>query len=465
MAEEVQDVKQALNLLFKAGETFEVCGIGVPGKPKAVSAGWFRSHDKAVAAVMPKNFLGTYVTLNPVNAALLARSNEKLTEGISRTKDAEITIIRHLLIDVDVDRPQGISSSDDEHESALLLIASIRATLSAEGWPDPLIVGDSGNGGHLIYLLDDLPNIPENVTLLKQDLAALALRFNTGQLKVDQAVFNPARLVKLYGTMARKGEDIEDRRHRISKILETTQDAVAVPGELLDALAREVPTITPVSRSNGNGSRDKLDVEEYLGKYGVEIKTVKTHGDSTLYVLKNCVFDETHKGGEASIGQTAEGKLFYQCFHDSCQGRTWKEARELISGAEPVQHKQAKEQSEKPRELNPISVHDLLEMEFPARENVLSPWLPSQGSGMIHAMRGIGKTHCSLGIAYAVASGGTFLKWTAPEPRGVLLLDGEMPAIVLQERLSAIIVSADKAPPAILNILTPDLQKHGMPGP
>lgn len=47
---------------------------------------------------------------------------------------------------------------------------------------------------------------------------------------------------------------------------------------------------------------------------------------------------------------------------------------------------------------------------------------------MIYAPRGVGKTHVALGIAYAVTSGGQFLGWQASKPRGVLYLDGEMPA-------------------------------------
>ena len=82
---------------------------------------------------------------------------------------------------------------------------------------------------------------------------------------------------------------------------------------------------------------------------------------------------------------------------------------------------------------------------------------------MVHARCGVGKTHLSLGIGYAVASGGKFLRWNAPEPRGVLLADGEMPAGALQERLANIIKAADHEPAAPLNIITPDLQEFGMP--
>ncbi|HHK60917.1 MAG TPA: MarR family transcriptional regulator, partial [Desulfobacterales bacterium] len=48
-------------------------------------------------------------------------------------------------------------------------------------------------------------------------------------------------------------------------------------------------------------------------------------------------------------------------------------------------------------------------------------------------------------------------------PVGVLYLDGEMPATVMQERLSAIIASEDKEPTAPFILVTPDLQPEGMP--
>tara|TARA_B100001964_G_scaffold244234_1_gene324885 strand:- start:1063 stop:1995 length:933 start_codon:yes stop_codon:yes gene_type:complete len=110
-----------------------------------------------------------------------------------------------------------------------------------------------------------------------------------------------------------------------------------------------------------------------------------------------------------------------------------------------------------------VSIEELLSKEFPPRENILNPWLPTQGLTMIHGGRGVGKTHVGAGIAVAVTSGDRFLRWESKKARGVLYIDGEMPAVVLQERLSSIINSADKEPTAPLMIINPDLQNHAMP--
>ena len=116
----------------------------------------------------------------------------------------------------------------------------------------------------------------------------------------------------------------------------------------------------------------------------------------------------------------------------------------------------------KPPTIKAIEIHEFLSLMLPPREMILEPWLPSQGIAMIYAARGIGKTFISMFIAYAVACGEKFMNWTAPNPRGVLYLDGEMPAKVLQERQANIALSCDKEPSAPFILITPDLQEMGM---
>ena len=53
------------------------------------------------------------------------------------------------------------------------------------------------------------------------------------------------------------------------------------------------------------------------------------------------------------------------------------------------------------------------------------------------------KNHVALGIAYAVATGGRFLKWDAPVASKALYVDGEMPAVAMQERLKRLSVTED----------------------
>ncbi len=117
-------------------------------------------------------------------------------------------------------------------------------------------------------------------------------------------------------------------------------------------------------------------------------------------------------------------------------------------------------------EIVALEIGELLTREFPPMETLLAPWLRRQYLVMVHAMRGVGKTHFGLGVAYAVASGGKFLKWKAEKPRRVLYIDGEMPGTAIKERLAAIVQSGEEAtepPQGYFRIITPDTQNGPLP--
>jgi putative DNA primase/helicase len=86
--------------------------------------------------------------------------------------------------------------------------------------------------------------------------------------------------------------------------------------------------------------------------------------------------------------------------------------------------------------LKVVTVAELLTMEFDPREHVLEPILQTQGTALLYSKRGVGKTLTSLSMGCAVASAGKFLRWQAPKARKVLYVDGEMPAVTMQERLA-----------------------------
>ncbi|MBK1685531.1 AAA family ATPase [Rhodoferax fermentans] len=110
--------------------------------------------------------------------------------------------------------------------------------------------------------------------------------------------------------------------------------------------------------------------------------------------------------------------------------------------------------------IEAMDVHVLAQMKFKMRDVILDPWLHSQDLCMVFAARGIGKTHFALSVAYAVATGGAFAKWSAPKARKVLYLDGELPGGVMQQRL--LMHCPDVEPePGYLRVFTPDLLPEG----
>ena len=117
-----------------------------------------------------------------------------------------------------------------------------------------------------------------------------------------------------------------------------------------------------------------------------------------------------------------------------------------------------------PIPLRAVDAHQLALMKFKMRELILDPWLHSQDLCMVFAARGVGKTHFDIAVAYAISTGGKFAKWSAPRPRKVLYLDGELPGGVMQKRLLMHCPDVEPAP-GFLRIFTPDLLPEGQPMP
>jgi putative DNA primase/helicase len=85
-------------------------------------------------------------------------------------------------------------------------------------------------------------------------------------------------------------------------------------------------------------------------------------------------------------------------------------------------------------------------------------------SRVARAESGTGKTLVAHGIAWAVACGSGFLNWRAPQPRRVLLIDGEMRAVDIQERFSNIRAVSELEPaPEFLRIAAADTFRDGLP--
>jgi hypothetical protein len=184
-------------------------------------AGYFDDAERLADAVLgiDGTVPGVYLTLNPCNPALLARAANRLQDHAQvTTSDTDILRRRWLLIDFDPVRPAGISSTNREHGRAIAAACGAWDDLRGAGFPDP-VVADSGNGAHLLYRLD-LPNDSGATDLVRGILGGVAAHCAPDDIAIDQTVFNASRITKLYGTMACKGDNLPDRPHRRSRLLE-----------------------------------------------------------------------------------------------------------------------------------------------------------------------------------------------------------------------------------------------------
>ncbi|MDP9362703.1 MAG: hypothetical protein M3Q10_00480, partial [Chloroflexota bacterium] len=248
------------------------------------------------------------------------------------TSSARITRRRNLLIDVDPVRADdtGDSATDAERDAALAVRDEIKGWLAGLGWPEPVSVAMSGNGGALVYRID-LPNDEAARGLVDGVLRALAARFDTEAASVDTGVGNADRLTKVVGTVARKGAGTPERPHRLATG-ETNPEAGPVPVGALRALAATIAK--PAGGSSADGH--PIDIRERLAALGVGYREMeRSYG--TALDLDRCLTSDAHDSG-ACIVEFKDGGLAYRCLHNSCADKGWEDV-EPILGPRPKKEK------------------------------------------------------------------------------------------------------------------------------
>ena len=217
--------KQVFDIFIKPGEVVEV-RIPHPegtleGKYIRVTvSGYFDNHEAFCEAVKKAEALrhdGIYFTIQVIDPRLLARAFNRLKvlkPGEATTSDNNVLFYRWLPLDFDPVRPSGISSSDSELREALTLRDTVSQWIIENlHFPKP-IKAMSGNGGHSLFRLPDLPVNKDNTAFIKNTLEGLAQQFNTDKVTIDTKVFNPARIFKVYGTLASKGDELPATQYR-----------------------------------------------------------------------------------------------------------------------------------------------------------------------------------------------------------------------------------------------------------
>ena len=328
-------IARVVRTLCAEGDVIEARVLGV--RQAGHISGYFDDFDRLATAVARYDGRAeaTYLTLNPVQPALLARACNRLAEWAKHTTGDMDILCRHwMLIDFDPARPAGISSSDAELETALARREQVIEWLDLAGFPSGLC-GMSGNGAHLLYRLDNLPNDEEHTTLVQSCINVLAARFGDKAVDIDRKVYNAARLCKLYGTFARKGENMPDRPHRRSclDIPNTLPDPLSL--EQLRWLARQAqePSRVSVPRTASQITAGRrLDVPAYLAAAGLvegrDYRTKHKKG-TTWYNLRICpVHADANPNFECGICQSDDGALGAKCQHDS--NKTWRDFKAAL---------------------------------------------------------------------------------------------------------------------------------------
>ena len=285
---------------------------------KKVYSAYFDDPEKAIAALKKLDCeKSCYIVLNDIKEACRSRAQfNKFIENAKTTSDTDIDGYSWLFIDFDPNRPTDVSSSDIELEVAKDKCYEVKDYLKGLGFNDP-IVAMSGNGYHLLYYVAFQVIRKEEV---RKFLTVLSALFSTDTIKIDTANYNPARICKLYGTMATKGRNTADRPHRMAEIVEIPDRIEENDIEYLRKVCNKIPDRPQYSYSQ------HFDLGEWLNRYGLGYKV--EHGSGyDKYILDECPFDPNHKGKDACIFRSSNGALGFHCFHNSCADKTWKDVR------------------------------------------------------------------------------------------------------------------------------------------
>jgi hypothetical protein len=203
-----------------------------------------------------------------------------------------------------------------------------------------------------------------------------------------------------------------------------------------EALRTFVVLTQRLIRSKQNGFLPDKDIPEHLWVAAETSGIVEHHGADTVQTVMAAAIETAMKdpGDRANRIGTLE----------------------TPSDSPPIAGLPAERELKRDK-VTSVDLQDFLDRSYPPRELMLSPWLPRQGLAMAHGYRGFGKTLMAHGSAWAISTGGGFWRWKAPEPRRVLVIDGEMPAADLQSRLRSIQDSSELRPaPGFFRIPPPN---------
>ena len=271
-----------------------------------------------------------YFTLNCIEESCYSREQcEKVVwKPKNTTTDNDIKGRYWILIDLDPKRPAGTSSSNDEYEKAHMKAIEVYRYLMDMGFYEP-VVCSSGNGWHLL-LPCKIGISTETNDVVNKFLKVLSMLFTDDSIDIDVKVGNPARICKLYGTMAKKGTNIPERPHRMAKIVKTPTEIKPNDIEYFKKVAEIFPEKEQPSINNNWKLQDgNFDLDEFIAKHNIPVTRKVEVADGTRYYLEHCLFNPEHKGKDAILFKHNNGAVAYYCYHNSCQGNDWRKVREM----------------------------------------------------------------------------------------------------------------------------------------
>jgi hypothetical protein len=165
-------------------------------------------------------------------------------------------------------------------------------------------------------------------------LEALDYLYSDETFNVDTTSANPARILRVPGTMNAKGDEVGDMKHRMARILEAPAAYEVVPKEKLEALAAMLPEPEQVAQSAYKVGGSAFDPVAYCQAHNLSVHHAKSWTDGSgakcqVAVLDHCIFNPEHRLSAVIIGWP-NGARAYRCRHNSCLSKHWKDAKAIL---------------------------------------------------------------------------------------------------------------------------------------
>ena len=324
---DANEIRKWHSVFKRDDELFEIRVLG-----DRTWSGYFYDIEEAIRQLQPFDNDNIYYTINEVKKACASRGQFNCFRQVKGTATSKQDIEHRwwMAVDVDCERPSGVSSTDSEKEKAHKKAQDVFMFLRENGFSTP-IVCDSSSGYHILYPID-MENDQASEDAIKSFLEILANNFTDESVKIDTVLHDANRILRLSGTFGRKGRSSEERPHRLAKILSVPSEIVRMKIEHIQSFNAKyaIKVEQPQRRQyNGNGNmQEQFNLREFIQKYGIEVtKEVPISGGGTKYVLAECPFDSQHKAPDSALFELPNGAIAFKCYHNSCSQYDWRAFR------------------------------------------------------------------------------------------------------------------------------------------
>jgi hypothetical protein len=280
-----------------------------------------------------------YLVMNPVSP------DAKIEIAV---RDDHILHRRRFVLDIDPHpklrkvNDKKVSATEQElgavRQCALTIITKLQTEF---GWPEPVVIM-SGNGYHLVFEIDLLADDNSKSLLSKVLKAVNALYGIPGVADIDETVFNASRVIKIPGTVARRGIKTPERPHRLARIVSKPIKPSFVSLEQLERVAECAPKKVPPAMSRrenywsnrfGAESQGKPWTRarfiDFLDNTGIGYRDPVPFEGGQKFVLDSCPFGP-HRKITAAVFYFPDGRMGFNCKEmPDCRDRHWADFRAL----------------------------------------------------------------------------------------------------------------------------------------